>query len=405
MMRWYRVVARWLVLAAMILVATASNSAFARLITVGANERVKTIAEAARLARDGDVVEITAGDYRSDVAIWTQKRLTIVGSGKRPVLYADGKNAEGKAIWVIRNGDFEVRNIEFRGARVPDQNGAGIRFEKGSLKVVGCAFVDNQNGILTANFADARLRIESSLFAQAPHQEGGLPHLLYVGRIASLHVSGSRFHGGYRGHLLKSRAMVSDLRYNLLVDGAGGGASYEAEFPNGGDVTLVGNVISQSTMTQNPVVVAYGAEGGVWPNNRLRMVHNTLVNDGFKPAWFLRVWDDKLKPAPEVWTRNNLLVGLGTFTTLVAGDHAGNFVAATTALGDAEILDFSLSKSSWLRGLVSPLAPAPDGLQPKYEYLVPGGLTAITPRKDWVPGAVQAYSRECGLATLLSCRT
>lgn len=362
-------------------------------LRVGAHESIKSIALAARMAQDGDVVEIAAGDYHGDVTTWTQKRLTIVGRGGRPVLHADGKDAEGKAIWVIRNGVFEIRNIEFRGARVTDQNGAGIRFEKGELTVAQCSFIDNQNGLLTANFPDAKLRIEDSLFAQAPHQERSLPHLLYVGRIASLSVTGSRFHGGYRGHLVKSRARVSDLRYNLLVDSDYGQASYEADFPNGGDVTLVGNVVAQSRQSQNPVVVAFGAEGGVWQSNRLRMVHNTLVNDGLRPAWFLRVFNNKLQPAATVMTRNNLVVGLGTFTTLVDGDHAGNFVAATTMLSAPEILDFRLGRSSWLRGLANPISPDPENLQPKFEYLVPGGLTAIASRKQWIPGAIQTAAQ------------
>src|SRR5574337_1778011 len=105
-----------------------------------------TIAEAARLAGDGDVVEIAAGTYRRDVAVWLQRRLTLRGVGGQPELVADGEDAEGKAIWVIRNGDFTVENIAFRGARVPAGNGAGIRFEKGLLTVRNCRFEDNEMG-------------------------------------------------------------------------------------------------------------------------------------------------------------------------------------------------------------------------------------------------------------------
>jgi len=84
-----------------------------------------------------------------------------------------------------------------------------------------------------------------------------LPHLLYAGRIARLSVEGSRFHDGYFGHFLKSRARASDIRYNWLVDGEGGSASYEADFPNGGNVTLVGNVLGQSKTTENLTMLAY----------------------------------------------------------------------------------------------------------------------------------------------------
>jgi hypothetical protein len=55
----------------------------------------------------------------------------IRGVGQRPVMLADGKSAEGKAIWVVRGGKIRIENIEFRGARVDSLNGAAIRFEKG----------------------------------------------------------------------------------------------------------------------------------------------------------------------------------------------------------------------------------------------------------------------------------
>jgi hypothetical protein len=88
------------------------------------------------------------------------------------VLLADGRSAEGKAILVVRsaheNSDIRVENIEFRGARVADRNGAGIRFERGQLQVVHCAFVDNENGTLTAGHADAQPSISDSDFSQAP---------------------------------------------------------------------------------------------------------------------------------------------------------------------------------------------------------------------------------------------
>ena len=200
--------------------------ASAATIRVGPAERVHTIAQAAALAQDDDVVEIAPGDYLGDVTVWTQKRLTIRGVGQRPVLRAAGKIAEGKAIWVIRNGDFSISNIEFRDARVDDGNGAGIRFERGELSIVRCGFFNNQVGLMTSNFADAELSIADSIFAEAPRQKSPLPHLVYVGQISVLRVTGSRFHSGYFGHLLKSRARLSDLRYNLLVDGAAGRASY-----------------------------------------------------------------------------------------------------------------------------------------------------------------------------------
>ena len=167
----------------------------------------QSLAQALQLAGDGDEILLGAGEHRAQVGVVHQKRLTIRGVGAtRPVLVAAGAHAEGKAALVVRDGDVLIDNIEFRGTRVPDGNGAGIRFEKGRLKVRRCAFIDNQNGILTANFEDAELEVQDCEFAQAPAGRS-LPHLLYVGRIARFTLSGSRFSGGNEGHLVKSRAL------------------------------------------------------------------------------------------------------------------------------------------------------------------------------------------------------
>ncbi len=376
---------------AALLLALTTTGASAAVITVGPGESVDTIAAAARLAQDGDTVLIKGGTYRGDVAVWTQKQLEIRGIDGRPVLIADGKSAEGKAIWVFRNGDYTVDNIEFRGTRVADGNGAGIRFERGKLKVINSAFIDNQTGILTANFEDAELRIADSLFAQAPRQDHSLPHLLYAGRIARFEVSGSRFHQGYRGHLIKTRARHNEIRYNLIYDGPAGEASYEIDMPNGGVSFVIGNVIGQSGNTQNPVLVAYGAEGDAWPDSALYLSHNTLLSDRFFGAWFLRVWKDRLPANTEIRAINNLTVGFGAFTLAASGDFHGNVPAVSPLLGGTDILDFTLPDDSLLRYFGAPPGEARNGsLAPEAEFKLPIGSQKLAPPANWAPGAFQS---------------
>ena len=45
---------------------------WAETLRVGPGEAISTIAEASRRARDGDVVEIVAGTYVGNVAVWEQ---------------------------------------------------------------------------------------------------------------------------------------------------------------------------------------------------------------------------------------------------------------------------------------------------------------------------------------------
>ena len=365
------------------------SSAWAETLIVGPEGVPMALGEALKQARDGDVIDLLPGVYKGPVGVIGQKRLTIRGVGDRPVVEADGRHAEGKAIWVVRNGDITIENIEVRGTRVPDANGAGIRFEKGRLTVMRCRFVDNQTGLLTANFIDAELRIADSEFVQAVRQEGSLPHLLYVGRIGRFEITGSRFHQGFEGHLIKSRAKVNRIAYNLIVDGPDGGASYEIDLPNGGDAVVIGNILAQSAQTQNPVIVSYGAEGKAWDTNRLLLSHNTLVSD-YPLAWFLRSWPEKLGEGTSIRAVNNLTVGPGVFSFGSAGRFDGNWPTVASSLVEPMLLDFALKRDSWLRGRADdPRSLAGDEAVPTAEFTLPVGTRPLAPPAAWSPGALQ----------------
>lgn len=358
-------------------------------MVVGAGERITTVTEAARLARDGEVIEIRPGTYRGQPAIWNKKNLLIRGVGERPVMLADGKSAEDKAIWVVRGGAIRIENIEFRGARVPDRNGAGIRFEKGQLTIQGCRFVDNENGILTGNSVEQTLEILDSEFGDEPRHTDGQSHLLYVGAIGKFVLRGSRFYNGYLGHLVKSRARESHVLYNMLVDGKGGKASYELEFPNGGIAYVIGNAIGQSAGTDNPNIVAYGAEGQRWPENALYLSHNTLVNDNYAGS-FLSVWADKFASGVEVWAINNLMVGSGNFFQPAQGRFEGNKTVQRAELIEYGGQPLRLTNLAPLRGTVRPPGTVRGvELLPSAEFSFPVGSRPIRVSNSLSPGAFQ----------------
>ncbi len=368
--------------------ATARALAPATMI-VGPGERISSLSEAARQARDGEVIEIRPGTYRGQPVVWTQDKLIIRGAGERPVMLADGKSAEGKAIWVVRGGRVLIENVEFRGARVPSLNGAGIRFEKGHLVVRACAFFDNEMGLLTANHADMSLEVVDSEFGDAPHTQGDLHHLLYVGAIARFSLRGSRFANGYLGHLVKSRARENHILYNMLVDGAGGKASYELEFPNGGVAYVIGNTIGQSAGTDNPKMLSFGAEGARWPENALYMAHNTLIND-FHAGSFVHVWSDKLAGDVEVWLLNNLLVGNGELSRPAQGRFDGNRAVGRGELIEQGGVPSRLTSGSPLRGAVRPPGEANEvALLPSAEFTFPVGTRSLRVGSRLAPGAFQ----------------
>ena len=292
----------------------AQSTAAPATLHVGKTRLLRTIGDAAREARDGDTVEIDAGDYVGDVAVWTQDRLTIRAPAGRAHLIANGASAEGKALWVLRGGAIIIENIDLSGAKVADGNGAGIRFEKGQVTIRNCTFTDNENGILSGNSSGA-LVIENSEFARNG-TANGQGHSIYIGRIQSLRMSGTYVHHAAGGHLVKTRAAENYLEANRLTDEIGGRASYELEFPDGGVNYVIGNIIEQGSETENSSIVSVGSEGYRWPRNELYFVNNTVADDKPQGGIFLNV-----KPGIQrVKAINNIFVGIGRTDTGGAGD-------------------------------------------------------------------------------------
>lgn len=353
-----------------------------RTIRVGHGRTIATIASAAKLARDGDIIEIDAGDYRGDVAVWDRAALTIRGVGGHIRLIASGADAEGKAIWVIRRGAIMVENIEFIGARVSERNGAGIRFESGHLIVRNCLFFNNENGLLTSG-GDAELEIENSEFGYNGAGDGQ-SHNLYVGKIRSLTVTGSYFHHANVGHLLKSRAEKNFIAYNRLSDESGGRASYELEFPSGGVAYVIGNIIQQTARASNSTLISFGAEGYSWPNNQLFLVNNTLVNADNGGGTFLRVMPGALV----VRTQNNLLAGKGRFHTPDIRESTGDMRADWNIFAQPLRYDYRLNPEG--RKHTAPPAGIVNGvdMSPNREYIHPRQLKKL-PAAPLFPGALQ----------------
>lgn len=294
-----------------------------RIHRVGPGERFCCLQDAIHAASSGDTVEIHPGEYRGHVAVVDVPQLTIRGLGAGAVIHADGQHAEGKAMLVVR-GDVMVENVEFRGARVPVGNGAGIRFERGRLAVRRCRFFDNEMGILTANDSNMVLDVSDCEFGDAPHHEGMLHHLLYVGTIGAFTARGSRFSGGWRGHLLKSRALHNRVLNNRLDDRPSGEASYEVEFPNGGHNIVMGNVIAQSARTQNPDLLSMGAEARDGMTGSLVLENNTFINAASPNARFVQVWTERLAGEVQVRMVNNRFVGPGQLHLPPLWDGGGN---------------------------------------------------------------------------------
>ncbi len=294
---------------------------------VGPDREFKRPSEVSGLVKDGDVIEIDAGEYRRDVTVWRQDNLTLIGVDGRAHLIADGAHAEGKAIWVIKGRNTTVENIEFSGARVPDRNGAGIRQEGTNLRVIKCYFHHNENGILAGGNKDSEILITNSQFAHNGSGDG-LTHNIYIGRIAKLTVSKSYIHHARIGHQIKSRARETIIEYNRIMDEETGNSSYIIDVPNGGVAIIVGNLLQQGPMTDNWAMISYGAEGSGSRAGALYVVNNTLVNDR-RDGIFV----DASRAREPARIMNNIYVGTGTFV------KGGAELAANLGNSDMRLLD------------------------------------------------------------------
>jgi hypothetical protein len=267
-----------LLLASSILLSALPSAA--AVITVGpVGADYTRVSDAIANADPNDEIQIATGLYVDDYAT-IEIPLTISGIGATPVLQAVSPIPSGKGIFVVR-ADVLIRNLEFRDAKVPDNNGAGIRLDLGDLTVEGSIFRHNQMGILTNSYAGGDVVVRGSDFVDNGVATGPkIGHAVYANHIDSLLVEHSRFSGQQIGHDIKSRALKSTILDNVLDDGMIGTSSYAIDLPNGGAGIIDGNAITQGPTSPNRIMIAYGGEGSILPGSSLLVRCNMFSSDG-----------------------------------------------------------------------------------------------------------------------------
>jgi Right handed beta helix region len=358
---------------ALVLCFTSSRAAHADTLSVGPQGKYAAPCAAFAAAADGDTIEIdSAGQYVGDVCGIAKNKLTIRGLGGLAKIDAGGKAAQSKAIWVVQGDDTSIESVEFTGAAVPDKNGAGIRQEGKNLTVRHCYFHDNEDGILAGDSADSEILIENSEFDHNGAGDG-YSHNLYINHVAKLTFRYNWSHRSVIGHLLKSRAAESYVLYNRITGESDGTSSYELDFPNGGKTYVIGNLIEQGPMTDNPSLLAYIEEGALPtnPSHQLYVVNNTFVNDR-KSGTFLNIAADA---APAVVT-NNVFFGGGTPSNQATAVLSHNYTDAASCLVDAAAFDYHLMPGTpCVDGGADPGDGGGFALVPNLHYVQPAGST------------------------------
>ncbi|MDE2517184.1 MAG: hypothetical protein KGL12_14250 [Rhodospirillales bacterium] len=267
------------------MIARATHEARAAVIDMGGTG-FATLQAAIDAANPGDTIDIAAGTYTDQVAT-VNKALTIQGVGGDAVFTqsADTQLANLKGFLEVE-ANATLSNLVFQGASISDANGAngaGIRYEAGTLAITDSQFIGNQDGILATPFTagTGSITISNSVFSGNGVASGvgaGYAHAIYATDIATLSVSDSLFTGTILGHDIKSRAASTNVSGNYLDDGVTGSASYAIDLPNGGAGVITGNVIAQGANTQNEAMVSYGEEGLSAEPASLTVTDNSFVN-------------------------------------------------------------------------------------------------------------------------------
>ena len=151
-------------------------------------------------------IRIAPGVYRQ-CTVQQGGRITFQAAQPGTAIF-EKTACEDKAGLVLRGQGATVDGLVFRGYRVPDGNGAGIRTEMGDLTVTNSMFLDSQEGILGGTDQPARVRIDRSTFAGLGQcdETPDCAHSVYLANTGSVTISRSP-----RGSAAARRAAISGV--------------------------------------------------------------------------------------------------------------------------------------------------------------------------------------------------
>lgn len=367
----------------------AAQKAGPQIVKVGPDERFKTPSQAEPYVKSGDTVEIAPGVYENDFVKWEQNNITLKGVGGRPHLKATDYVYNDKGIWIVSGDNVVIDNIEFSGARVDDENGAGIRAQGKRLTIRNSYFHDNQMGILSYNESGGtEIVIEDSEFDNNLEADPA-SHSIYIGWIDKFRLTGSYVHRTRIGHHVKTRAIDNYIAYNRLTDEAGGDASYAIDVSNCGRAIIIGNVIHKSAQAENRTAINWGSsECPIERGREIYIVNNTFVNEEMFATFFTNH-----RPEPAI-LRNNLIVGVARLADGAAVDE-NNIVVLRAKFRDRANYDLHLvADSDGVDKGVNPGATK-DGqsLKPERQYRFRTGTEARPSRGPIDVGAFEYTGR------------
>jgi hypothetical protein len=291
----------------------------------------------------GDTITVQAGTWANTwLSITHDLNLVAVGGWVKLTTANGWQPPDGKAM-ITEQGNVSISGFDISGVTVPDQNGAAVRYQGGSLTLDNVFFHDNQEGLLAASDATGSIAIDHSEFA-FNGDGSGHTHGIYINGLDRFTLTNSYVHDTIVGHELKSRALNNVITGNRIFDNDSS-SSYSIDLPNAGAATIAGNVIQQGSNTQNPAIIAYGEEGASNGAGTVSIRDNTICNDN--PGGYL-------------------LLNPGGYPVGVTDNTVFGLTSGGAILTDRPVLD--LSPIAFLGSGATPPPPPPPILSPLDQY-------------------------------------
>ena len=231
-------------------------------ICVGADQTVKTLAQAISQASDGQTIELLPGIYKESVSV-NKSNLTIRSANptNRAILDCKGVSLfQGKGCMVISRTGLIVEHLVVRGARGGNRNEACFRTEPNlnlAMRHVEC--YDSNNGILTADAPHAPgsdFIIEDVHFHSNGYGDGYSHNFYFSGNCRSLVARRVKSEKANVGHAFKARCANIEVHDSQLYDDGGLDA---LELPDGGRARVYNTLLFQPN-SSNGNIFRHGAE-------------------------------------------------------------------------------------------------------------------------------------------------
>lgn len=238
------------------------------------------INDAVQSIRTGTGTILIAPGVYHDCTVQSGGRITFKAVQPGTAIF-EGTTCEDKAAFVLRGDESIVDGLVFRGMRVPDGNGAGIRIEIGNITIRNTMFLDSQEGILGGNPSPAqRITIDQSTFAGLGQcdESNDCAHSIYLSTPGQVRITRSRFERGRGGHYVKLRVANVDIQDNSFDDTAGRKTNYMIDLPEGATGLIARNTFVQGVNKENwSGFIVVAAEAKTYRSDGLRVQNNVAT--------------------------------------------------------------------------------------------------------------------------------